>query len=98
MTTANSDVSEMTPYVPSNSTEFCEFSDDWCRHCARDKAMREGDPIDECDDNERCEILTAAFFGQIKEWVEDADGPRCTAFVPAGEKIPEIDTNTIPLF
>lgn len=34
----------------------------------RDKAMREGCDIDECDDNEKCEIIGASFRGEAVEW------------------------------
>lgn len=46
-------------YEPSNGTEGASFLDAWCSNCARDKAMREGVDIDECDDNEKCEIIAA---------------------------------------
>lgn len=32
--------------------------------------------------------------GQVKEWIEDDSGPRCTAFVEAGNVVPEVDTLT----
>jgi hypothetical protein len=85
-------------YTPSNGTEAVAFFDAWCRRCQRDKAMREGADFDECDDNELCELIAAAFRGPVKEWVEDESGSRCTAFVLAGDKVPEVDTLTIDLF
>lgn len=85
-------------YLPANGSEGWAFFDAWCCHCARDKAMRERCDFDECDDDELCEIIAAGFRGPVKEWIEDASGPRCTAFVPAGDKIPEVDTQTIGLF
>ena len=66
--------------------------------CARDKAMREGADFDECDDNELCDLIAAGFRGPVKEWIEDDSGPRCTAFVPAGNTVPEVDTLTGDLF
>ena len=48
-------------YRPSNGTEGDIFFDNWCRHCARDKAMREGADFDECDDNELCDIIARTF-------------------------------------
>lgn len=86
-------------YQPSNGTEGADFMNSWCRNCARDKAMREGADFDECDDNELCEIIAAAFRGPVKEWIDDDDkGPRCTAFVKADTQIPEIDTLTADMF
>lgn len=49
--------------------------------------MREGEPIEECDDNELCEIIEASFRGEAVEWRELPDGEvTCIAFVPAGEQ------------
>lgn len=82
-------------YRPSNGTEGEVFFDCWCRHCQRDKAMREGVDIDECDDNERCDIIAKTFCHDVKdaeypiEWQYGKDGqPRCTAYINAGEAIP----------
>jgi len=50
------------------------------------------------DDNELCEIIAASFRGQVKEWIEDDSGPRCTAFVEAGKEVPFVDTKTLDLF
>jgi hypothetical protein len=76
-------------YTPANGTEGVMFFDEWCSHCARDKAMREGVEVDECDDNEKCEIIAASFRGEHVEWRELEDGTvKCMAFVAAGEAIP----------
>lgn len=37
-------------YEPSNGSEGSAFLEFWCGRCARDKAMREGADLDECDD------------------------------------------------
>lgn len=83
-------------YRPSNGTEGDFFHDNWCRQCARDKAMRDGVDVFDCDDNELCEIIRLTFAHDVddpeypKEWQYGKDGqPCCTAFVPAGEPIPE---------
>ena len=81
-------------YQPSNATEGDWFFGRWCSKCARDKAMREGIPIEECDDNERCDIIPRTMLFNPddeeypQEWRYDGDRPVCTAFVPAGEPIP----------
>ncbi len=85
-------------YLPSNSSEAEIFFTTWCRRCQRDKAMRELADFDECDDNELCEIIAASFRGQVKEWIEDESGPRCTAFIEAGHEVPFVDTKTLDLF
>ena len=93
-------------YQASNGTEGECFFDAWCRQCARDRSMREGEPIEECDDNERCDIIDRSmYFGMDSpeyppEWVYGPDGqPSCTAFVPAGEPIPPPkDDLTIDMF
>ncbi|MGE5319653.1 MAG: hypothetical protein ACM3KD_05695 [Hyphomicrobiaceae bacterium] len=51
--------------------------------------MREGVPLEECDDNELCEIIAASYRGEAAEWRRMPDGSAtCLAFVPASEKIP----------
>lgn len=92
------------PYRPSTGTEGADFFDCWCCRCARDKAMREGCDIDECDDNEKCEIIANTMVYDIddpeypKEWIEDESGPRCTAFIESWEGVPEVDTHTKDMF
>lgn len=76
-------------YMPSNGTEGYSFIDGWCSNCQRDKAMREGLDVDECDDNEKCEILAASFRDEAVEWRKLEDGRCiCVAFVEAGKEIP----------
>lgn len=82
-------------YRPSNGTEGDCFFAAWCRRCARDAAMREGADIDQCDDNERCEIIGNSMAFDIGdpeypvEWQYGKDGqPCCTAFVHAGDPVP----------
>lgn len=93
-------------YQPSNGTEGQCFVDVWCRHCQRDLSMSADKPIDDCDENERCDIIDRVMFYDIGdaqypvEWVFRDDGqPSCTAFVPAGEPIPPPkDDRTIDMF
>lgn len=76
-------------WVPSNGTVGYSFLEHECGNCARDRAMREGEPIEECDDDERCEIIGASFRGEAVEWRKMPGGDvKCIAFVPAGEPIP----------
>lgn len=87
-------------YEPSNGTEGASFLDAWCSNCARDKAMREGVDIDECDDNEKCEIIAASFRGEAVEWREMPNGDAvCLAFVEAGKTPPTPRcANTVDMF
>lgn len=93
-------------YRPSNGTEGECFFAAWCCHCQRDKAMREGLDVNECDDSERCEIIANTFAYEIEdpeypiEWQYGKDGqPCCTAFIEAGQPIPEPRcTQTMELF
>lgn len=80
-----------TPYRPSNGTEGECFFAAWCCKCERDASMRSGRSIDECDDDEKCELILKSFVGEpLPEWIHDDRGyPMCTAFVPAGESIPK---------
>lgn len=82
-------------YQPSSGTAGESFIASWCGNCARDKALREGVDIDECDDNERCEIVGRTMAYHVdepeypSEWIYDQDGhPCCTAFTPAGDPVP----------
>ncbi len=93
-------------YRPSNGTEGDFFFSAWCCKCQRDKSMREGCDVNECDDNERCDIIGNTMCFDVeddeypKEWQIGKDGqPCCTAFVPAGEAIPAPhDDLTIDMF
>jgi len=82
-------------YRPSNGTEGECFFAAWCCKCQRDKALREGANIDDCDDTERCDIIANTFAYDLEdpeypaEWQYGKDGqPCCTAFVPAGDAVP----------
>lgn len=72
------------PYTPSNGTEAAIFWANWCERCAKDKSMSEGKDWDLCEPDEVCDILSNSFVKQVAEWIEDGDGPRCTAFIPIG--------------
>lgn len=81
-------------YQPCNGTDGEFFFDSWCRQCARDKAMREGCSVAECNDNERCDIIARTMAADVEdpdypaEWRYGADGqPMCAAFVPAGGEV-----------
>lgn len=93
-------------YRPGNGTEGEVFINAWCCHCQRDKAMSEGEDFNECDDDERCDIIADTFAYAIddekypKEWQIGKDGqPCCTAFVPLGDPIPPPrDDLTVDMF
>lgn len=91
-------------YQPSNGTEGEIFISNWCGNCARDKAMSEGLPLEECDDDQVCDILARSFHNindatYPTEWQYGADGqPRCHAFVEAGQPIPIKDDHTPDMF
>lgn len=76
-------------WTPSNSDQGYGFIEDWCGKCQRDRSAREGVDLDECDDNEKCEILGASFRGEAVEWRELEDGQTvCIQFVQAGDPVP----------
>lgn len=87
-------------WIPSNGTVGYSFLENECGNCARDKSMREGAPLDECDDNECCPIIAASFRGEAVEWRSMPDGEvKCIKFVPVGQPIPpEKDERTIDMF
>ncbi|WP_424195468.1 hypothetical protein ACMYR3_06010 [Ampullimonas aquatilis] len=76
------------------------FINNNCGQCARDRAAREGMDLDECDDDELCEILNASFRGEAVEWRHLPTGEvKCLAFIPADEPIPAPRCNkTIDMF
>lgn len=76
-------------WIPSNGTEQMIILEGMCTTCARDRAMREGWPIEECDDDELCEIIGAVFSRQAVEWREIDGEVTCLAYVRHGEPIPE---------
>lgn len=76
-------------YEPSNGTEGADFFDRWCSRCARDRSMRDGVDVADCDDSELCPIIAAACAGEADEWRELDDGSVvCVAFVafPTGHQ------------
>ncbi len=76
-------------YIPSNSDEGHGFIGHFCGNCARDRAAREGVEIDECYDDEVCQILGASFRGEAQEWRRLENGSvTCVAYVPAGQPTP----------
>lgn len=92
-------------YRPSNGTEGESFIADWCGTCERDHGMLRGLPLEECDDNQMCQIVGNTFMFGVddpdypREWTYDKnDAPCCTAYVEAGTEIPAIDTHTIDMF
>lgn len=82
-------------YQPSNGTEGEWFFESWCRHCERDAAMNSGANLDDCDDDQKCDIIARSMAYSTNdaeypsEWIYGQDGqPRCTAFSPVGEPLP----------
>lgn len=89
----------MERYLPSCGTEGADFMCEWCSHCARDKPLSEGKDFDACAPNEVCDILARSFSGEVDEWIYGDDGvPKCTAFLPVGERPQERCTNTPDMF
>lgn len=76
-------------YRPSNSDEGYGFIGAWCCDCARDRSLRDGVELDDCDDDEKCEIVAASFRGEAVEWRRaPGRGVFCIAFIPAGQPVP----------
>jgi hypothetical protein len=78
---------KVTPYRPANGSEGMDFEARFCALCACDS--------DDLEAEDGCPILADVYASKITDedyppqWVEDADGPRCTAFTPrvSGEPI-----------
>lgn len=94
------------PYRPCNGSEGEHFIASWCGSCERDHGMLKGLPLEECDDNQICDIVCKTFALSVSdpdyppEWQYGKDGqPMCTAFWPAGNPLPpERDELTGDLF
>jgi len=77
-------MSTATPYRPGNGTEGAIFMDRFCCRCKRDEDFQSGT-------GDSCEIAALSIAFRIgdpeypKEWIEDDQGPRCTAFEPSEE-------------
>ncbi len=85
---------EIIKFRPSNGTEGELFITGWCGNCARDKSCSEGINIDDCAEEELCEIIGKTMRFSLddpeypEEWQFKGGFPVCTAFISAGEKIP----------
>lgn len=82
-------------YRPSSGTEGEWFIGQWCGNCERDKCQNGSKPMDECTQDDFCQIIGKTMWLDVddpdypKEWIEDEeDGPRCTAFIEKGKDIP----------
>lgn len=63
---------------PWSSEEAADFDDRFCSQCIRDAAFRAGT-------GDSCEIAADGFGVALgleppPQWIEDEDGPGCTAF------------------
>ena len=69
------------PYRPSCGTEGADFQAHFCELCTKDAKYRET-----LDGEDGCPILASTLFLPLsdprypKEWVQDEQGARCTAF------------------
>lgn len=85
-----------TPYRPANASEGADFEARWCERCLHDKAFRDAGEDAAAEDS--CDILAAAVCGEQPEaWVEDENGPRCTAFQWDPDQLPA-DDRTADMF
>lgn len=66
-------------YRPSNGDEGMSFMARFCDRCERDRAFQDGT-------GDSCPIAAATMVFGVNdpeypcEWIEEDDGPRCTAF------------------
>lgn len=81
--TASTDHPLTTPYRPSNGTEGEGFQMKFCDKCEHEREWRKSE-------RNPCNILGLTMAFDIadpeypKEWIEDATGARCTAFLAEG--------------
>ena len=63
----------MKPYRPSSGFEHMEFQERFCVRCRHDEN-------DDCLIHTTTQLYDAGHPDYPKEWVQDEQGPRCTAF------------------
>jgi len=89
----------MRQFEPSCGTEACRV-DELCGTCERDRAAWSKKCGGQDSPEDGCPKL--AIFGMDGRhpdiMIDDAGDIKCCDYVPEGEEIPEIDTETLPLF
>jgi len=77
------------PYRPSSGTEGMDFEAEFCDRCQKEKAFWEAsygldspDPAPICPIHARALMYLPDDPEFPAEWIEDENGPRCTAFLP----------------
>ena len=73
------------PWHPENGGEHLAFLETRCVNCRRDANLSRGKPLDECREDELCDINRRSYFGPVEEWRELNDGKHepmiyCTNF------------------
>lgn len=77
--------SKSKPYRPSNGTEGEIFEAQFCSQCEHEAAWRRDDlKHDACKIHARVYAFGINDPQYPKEWIEDEDGPHCTAFLIEG--------------
>lgn len=67
------------------------FEAGFCNRCEREKQWREDpDGAEGCDIHIRALAFSTTDPGFPAEWIIDAKGERCTAFVEEGKPLPEV--------
>lgn len=80
----------VSPYRPSNGTEGEWFESRFCNLCDEEAPARvTDDPAHGCPILARAYIFAIGDKGYPAEWIEDGQGPRCTAFRPEGTPSPK---------
>jgi hypothetical protein len=70
-------------YRPSNGTEGMMFMAEFCERCERERLWRKDqDKYDGCQIAANSLVFNIGEDGYPAEWIEDDEGPRCTAFEP----------------
>lgn len=64
------------PWVPSNGSEGCWFTETYCEHCIHEKFVHTNS-----HDDSKCDILSLSFLNwpdPLPEWIYDENGePKC---------------------
>jgi hypothetical protein len=66
-------------YQPANGMEGADFMAEFCDRCTKDTAFRDGTG-DSCPIAANTMVYRVTDPNYPPEWIEDEQGPRCTAF------------------
>ena len=58
------------PWHPANGGEHLWFFSTHCVNCRHDANLSRGKPLDDCKEDELCDILRRSYLEPVEEWRE----------------------------